>query len=293
MSLPRPIVTGAVLGFLAIFGLLRQDQNSPLGLAHFFLTYVKADWLTYVLLGYLWPIAACLALLCLAKRRPDQARQFNAITEFLLFLVVVSTVPGLLLALPSSAAYYFSNVSIVVGLAALAAFSPLLLEREPSGREWLAPLPAAATLALFIGWSVTMGAFINALYVYREAVTRRVALFGLLAQSGGITPMMALLGKLGDRPFPIAVWRWIDIPSAREDYWKAADCSVAPFVMPRGLRVPPSSMGGLISAAKRRRTMDTRFTLRATRPAKMRTRRCAEGARPEASIYCHRAAGQS
>lgn len=224
---------GAGLGCAAVLGLFEGGRIPwSFRLANFFFSYVKTEWLTHLLLCFLWPICACFVLSCLAGRRKDQATSLNAITEVILFLVVLSLMPGLLLAIPGGSADYFANVSVFVGLAALAAFAPFMLDTMPSGREWLRPLPAKWILTVFLIWGLGVGVCINVLSLYRGSAAERRSELGFLAKSKGITSTMGLLAKLRDMSFPDRSLVLVDIPLTHDAYWKVAVCNVVPFVMP-------------------------------------------------------------
>jgi hypothetical protein len=201
-------------------------------LGNFFRTYVKSEWATYLALVLLWPISAILVLVNLARRQPTRADAMNAIAEALLVLVVLSMVPGLLIALPGGAAGYFSDVSAVVGVSAFAGLAPLLLEGRAPGSHWRTPLPVMWTLTAFVTVGLTAGAGIKVLAVYRERVELRRAEFGVLTSSSGATPMLAALTRLRNLPFRDRSVVLVDIPSSYAPYWGLAACAVSPFVMP-------------------------------------------------------------
>jgi len=226
------VVFGTVAGIAAAFGVLWDSAPTAISLAHFFLSQVKTDWVTYLLMGFLWPILACVALVNLAGRRPGQATAIGLLAETLLILVILSMMPGLVMLLPSGAADYFSNVSVMVGLVALAAVAPLTVEQLPSGRDWLRPLPARLALVFFVCWGLGAGAYINALVYYRDSVKRRNSELTLLPMPAQPHPMMTLLAELRGMPVPDRRWTLVDIPASRADYWGLAACRDAPFLMP-------------------------------------------------------------
>jgi len=231
--LPLAIMAGgAASGFAVAFVFLLERTPSKLGPAQFFLAYVKTEWSIYLLIYFLWPICACLVLVYLAKHRKTQAASFHALTEAILFLVVLSMVPGLVLVLPGGNADYFQNVSALVGLAALSAFLPLVLETTSEGGVWQWPLPASWALTLFLMWGLGVGAYVNALVYYRAVVVHRRSELEFLGKAGGITPMMGFLAKLLDLPFSDRSQVLVDIPLSRAEYWKAAVCQTTPFIMP-------------------------------------------------------------
>lgn len=224
---------GTAVGFILAFAVVRETGAATIvfSLGHFFLSHVKMGWLSFVLVYYLWPICACVVLWSLAGMDAARAPALNAAAEALVFLMIAAMLPGLLLNLGGGAADYFSNVAVLVGLAALAAFAPMLVETLPSGREWLKPLPAKVTITALLVWGVGLGAGLNALPLYKDAVVRRNNILKLL-ESTKPTPMMASLAKLRALPFTDRRQVLVDIPTSRDDYWKTGLCQNVPFMVP-------------------------------------------------------------
>lgn len=233
------LVSGAVAGFATAGFFLMGVNPMPLTPGHFFATYVKGEWLSFVGIGWLWAILALGVLAYLSWRRPTERLRLAGTAEALLFLIVISMIPGMLFAVVGGSAFYFSNVSVFAGVAVFAAVAPMTVEQVPSGKAWLRPVPATWSIIGLVIWVWAAGALANNLPLYKSSVERRRAELTLLA-STRVMPVMASLDRLSHMPLPPRSQVLVHIPPARKDYWDLASwkgggnagCDTMPLVEP-------------------------------------------------------------
>ncbi len=232
------LVSGSVAGFATADFFLIGANPTPPTLGHFFATYVKAEWLSFVGIGWLWAILALGVLAYLSRHRPIERLRLTGTAEALLFLIVTSMIPGMLFDIIGGSAFYFNDVSVFAGVAVFAAVAPMTVEHVPWGKEWLRPIPATWSVIGLLIWVWAAGVLANTLPLYRATVARRRAELTLLA-STSITPIMADFSKLYQMSLPPRNQVLMYIPPSRRDYWDLASwkgghagCDSLPMIEP-------------------------------------------------------------